>query len=342
MSFIVDYLKENWNDLFSGKKPGKVQIAKASSRPHCKSSISFLVFIDEESEPRYIVKLNRDPDFADAVVSEYNNLHSIVTLLQDTRDSVPEPLFLKEVNGYTMLCQRALKGKKLGYELFSRRNTKGKAKIVDNFLSNSFRWLSRFHLETNAGYRELDEEFLETEVALPARMFLEQFKDNNNGYFKSRLDNMARGLRSNMGAKVPVSSIHGDFTYRNILLYGSDIRVIDWEDCDKSAVPFQDIFFFIAQLGLNFYPELEPTESFKAFFKKGTWTRQILDRSLKQYSETTALERKIIVDMFPFFILKLLAIPCEPHRNPESYLFRSPEMLKAVLDINLSKTEGAQ
>jgi len=338
MSFIKEFLQNNLKNLL-GDEAASTDLAKVLSRPHSKSSISFLLFVNDTEDPQYLLKVNRDPDYKEAIVSEYNNFKNIYDTLKSARDSVPKPVFLKELeNGHSIFCQTAVKGKKLGYEIFEKENHASKHDTIRKFINMSFDWLARFHSETNSGSLPVNQEFIKKYCLDPAGRFHSGLKDEKEAETKNKLNCMTEFLSSYKGEKIPLSSVHGDYDYSNILFDGSKVGVVDWEDSAAQGLPFKDIFFFITQLGLNFYPRLIPIESFKKFIKDGTWTRDLIDEGISSYSKKTLLKKELLYGLLPFFGLELLSFECAAHRDPKSYLFRSREMVNVLLDMNFDKT----
>lgn len=327
---IQEFLGERWESMLGEGRPRSVRVLKLSARPGQYSSVSLLAFADGREVPSLLVKINRDPGYPHAILSEYRNFSTIYQGLQDCRASVPRPLGCWEVDDHVALCETVVPGKPIGGRTFLMP-TVSKRERVFRFVLSALEWLANFHAETHQGHVVMDRAFVRENFEIPVEGVLDRHRDAMGGR-ETILHKLPRAAANYLGTALPVGAVQGDFTHANILLQARQIGVVDWEDCEIRGLPFRDVFFLICQMALNFEAKRSGTESFRSFLLGDPGSRLVLE-AFGEYARWRGLDTRLFALMLPQFMCALLMSQLPVHRARQTYLFASPECLTAALDF---------
>ena len=235
--------------LFAGKRLELVRITHSTHS-------AFLEYRDpasgSDSPPllvKYIMVSSGPQQAAETVCREFTALQTARTLAgTDFTESIPNPLLALPEAG--LMVTQKLGGIALNHVL--RRN----ANWMAPFYSTRVRaiaydvglWLGRFHNATRQPDARLDATAFECEI-------LQQVERcKRRGLSPAATQEVIRIAskcsRMIEGRPLPTASRHGDFTPRNILLDGQQIRILDFENFAKSDTVYEDVGKFLAYLAL--------------------------------------------------------------------------------------------
>jgi aminoglycoside phosphotransferase (APT) family kinase protein len=328
---IQAFLCERWESMLGEARPRSVRVLKLAARPGRQSSVSLLVFADGRRTPSLLVKINRDPGYADAILAEHRNISEIYGRLQGCRSSVPRPLGCWQVDGHAVLCETVVRGNPFGSRTFLLAEA-AKRERVSRFISVALEWLASFHAETGQSHVVVDGAFMRDNFHVPVADFLQRHRSAVGGW-ESTLRELPRTVEKYVGTALPVGAVHGDFTHANILIHERGIGVVDWEDCAARGLPFRDVFFLVCQLALNFDGRRPGPESLRSFFLS-EWGAGVVTGAFREYAQRRGFDAGWFALMLPQFIASLLVNPIAAHRDPATYLFASPECLVTALDFS--------
>jgi hypothetical protein len=199
---------------------------------------------------KYIMISSGPRQAAEIVRHEFTALQTARRLAgADLGDSIPSPLLALPEAGLMVT-------KKLGGIVLSRVLQRSANWISAPFCtsrmceisSNVGLWLSRFHQATQQPDIPLDAAAFEREI-------IEQLEGCKRKGLSTAMAQEVFRIASTCsrrieGRPLPAASRHGDFTPRNILLDGQQIRILDFENFAKSDTAYEDVGKFVAYLAL--------------------------------------------------------------------------------------------
>lgn len=192
----------------------------------------FFLFDPKSREPRYVVKMVRDPEFNARLENEYRALQRLEALGGKHREHVPQAVFMGHPGRLAAVGESAIEGAPF------QDRTSGGASC--RFVHEAVTWLTQLGeataRPTHPGHvgealHDLYERFCSVyEPTPPLRVFLRQ---------------QVERLASNANA-IPVVFQHGDPGVWNVVV-GTNGRVVfmDWEAAEMHGMPLWDLFYFL-------------------------------------------------------------------------------------------------
>lgn len=168
--------------------------------------------------------------------------HAALLRLAGVPLPVPRPLSLLEVGGRLVLVQTPVPGRAMTTAYYAPGHTSDVAAVGADFAEASA-WLDAFHAATAQGRTCLAEEAVSAHVAAVLGRYRCAFGAGTaeEDLFAAVLDRCRALGRSSL----PLAGSHGDYWMGNLLLDGGRITgVVDWEDAERRALPFRDVFKF--------------------------------------------------------------------------------------------------
>jgi aminoglycoside phosphotransferase (APT) family kinase protein len=329
---IASFLLARWEEMLGEARPSAVRLLQVTARPGPRSSVVFLAFAGDRSSPSLLVKVNRDPLYADAVRAEFENLSAIYARLHRFRPSVPRPLGCWEVEGHLVFCETALVGVPLGGRTFFLPEAL-KRRRISRFTLAAVKWLAGFHSETVASHMVIDQAFVQERFYVLVERLLARPGGALDGC-EGILERLPRTAEKFIGTKLPLGAVHGDFTHANVLfLEGGGLGVVDWEDCASHGLPFPDLFRLVLQSGVNCWERLRsPSGSLQRFFLTG-WGSELVCQTFCDYARRRNLDEHLFTLLLPQYIGSLIVDRLPVHRDPESLRFASLGALKTGLEF---------
>jgi Sec-independent protein translocase protein TatA len=199
---------------------------------------------------KYIMLSSGPQKAAECVSREFKAIETVRRLVgNDLGESIPNPLLVLPDAG--LMVTKKLEGIAVSRVLqrdarwiFARFRT-GKLREIGH---NIGLWLGQFHQATRQPDIPLDAEAFEREV----RQQLEgcMRKGLRAASAQGVLRVAAKGSQQAAGRLLPAACRHGDFTVRNLLLDGQQIRVLDFESFAEHDTVYEDLGKFVAYLTL--------------------------------------------------------------------------------------------
>jgi O-antigen/teichoic acid export membrane protein len=201
------------------------------------NKIVFLVFLDSEPNPKWVVKIPRLSKGTPSLVTEWDLLKELKKAVQANTETliVPEPVFKLKLDERQAFCQTSVTGVPL-QQIIRTRDMRAIAlqltqwQIVLAKISRGWSHeISSIQFIENllvgiefelGGHTELSETFAET-----------------------------RHLLLGLG-DVPITCMHNDFTVWNIRQNDNQLGVFDWTDASRSGLPLLDLVYGLTSMFL--------------------------------------------------------------------------------------------
>ena len=309
---------------------------KVSSRPGQNLPILFFLFREGASRPDYALKVNRNPEYPDAILREFRNYSAIYARAGGSGLSMPRPLFCAPVGSHVVLCETVVPGRRCEDRYFSVRREWWRRRAIERFLGQAVTWAREFHLRTRVGAPAVDRSALDAEFIRPLADFADRPQVDRGT--RSRLAAFADRLPRLIGMRRPVTAVHGDFDHGNILLEKDQISVVDWEDCEPEGDPFVDLAYLIFHLALVSDLSADRRRRLRAFFDPRSWSFELTRRVLDDYATALDLDPALFWLALPGTVVEILTRDYGPERDPRSIPLYSLEMLDFTLELAARET----
>jgi SAM-dependent methyltransferase len=203
------------------------------------TNLAALAYERGRGEPSFVAKAAGGTQ-AEEIAVRCRNLEILgEALAGDLRDSAPRLLRRSKVPGSSILLESALEGEPLRLP----RDPSALEALVGRVSD----WLVRFQRAAGPGLTVPDDETFDRAVLHPFEAYRARFRPGPvEAAFLEEMRGDAAALR---GRPIPLFLAHGDFCPPNLLLHGGRIRVLDWEDPMRPALPAQDLVHFLACIG---------------------------------------------------------------------------------------------
>lgn len=267
--------------------------------------VNFLVFNHDASKPICILKLTRKPSAEARLEHEYQSLSAIAAIPEFT-SLVPQPIDLFEVDGRPIMAEGCVDG--IPLNLLLKRNQRSGPAQVQADLHRIQELLTLFQNKTCSGRSPFQGQDAVLELLNRYGTSL-QLPDD----FVLKLMQLAEVYR---GLKIPLTGSHGDFWAGNILIDGSRINIIDWEDYAPNQSPTWDIFLFAVTYAFTYpwrkWRKLDKESAFKRAFLAEGWLPAQLRAFVHQSLKAVHLPTEAAHLLFCLFLLEL-AVPGAAH-----------------------------
>jgi len=149
------------------------------------------------------------------------------------RESVPRPVRLRTIHGLDVLSMTFLKGKVLGVP-------RGSVKKIEDYFGKMRSWIVCLNRVPVPELKEKCSRFREARERI-ARLAAKYARD---GVMRRIVEMILEYEKPSMAVKIPTVITHRDLGAPNILLYGDQIRVIDWGN-SHYGYPLSDWIRFV-------------------------------------------------------------------------------------------------
>lgn len=335
-SFLLAGLVRDWERL-TGEPARRFRLMKASSRPGHNLPILFFLFVEGEPRPAYALKVNRNPDYPDAIEREYRNYSAIYARVGGD-PAIPRPLFCAPIGDRRVLCETVVAGRRCEDRYFSVRRGWRRRRAIERFLERAMAWAGEFHRRTRVASPVIDAGIVEDEFERPLVAFAA--RPDVGGPLAERLHAFTARLPRLAGMRWPVTAVHGDFDHGNILLEGDRVGVVDWEDCRGEGNPFVDLAFLVFDLALVSDLDAGREQRLRSFFAPSSWSFDLLVRLLREYARSHDLDPDLFWLALPRTVIDVLTHDYGPERDLRSIPLHSLAMLDFALALAERETDG--
>jgi hypothetical protein len=238
------------------------------------TSILLMIFSSGSKQPDVVVKLCRD---AGVVKREFENLCAI---RDHDGDLAPAPLFFDAIDAFGVLGMKAVPGRPLS--VWGARLARLPA-VVDRLVA--------FHRSVQGSPMDLDRSL---------GYFREPFETIGRLGHDVSVERAVVGIGQSLAplvqkAVLPRIPQHGDLCFNNILLDGSRISFVDWEDFGQVLLPGYDLFC----LFLSFYVPGEPERLWR-----DDRLRQSLRSAVDAYFAAISIPKNLAGAMLAFSVVQ--------------------------------------
>lgn len=214
-----------------------ISLIKMNSTALPGGSLVSLLFLGNDVQPRFVVRMPRDPRQDERVRANYQTLLALQKS-PELRGTVPEPIFAGAVKGTLLTVETCLHGSQMAREILNARRS-GDASEELRLLSGGWNWLAKLHRSTR---REMPNGFTDTRRAL---------LHSETEYLRVRdilsadeVSHLRRAIGELFCLPVPYSRCHADCNPNNALrpfvnpdgFYGFDFEFA------RNAVSLLDVF----------------------------------------------------------------------------------------------------
>jgi hypothetical protein len=227
--------------------------------------VNFLIFAGNQSSPACVAKTLRTPSIAPRLQAEYATQ---ARLFAQMGASVPQPLALLDIEGQTVMVERAIGGQALSVLMKQDAKHRKPAQIYSD-LHRVLDWLAEFQHKTMG--------------TAPGQM----------------------NITGAEGIDLPLVGCHGDFWAGNIFLQDNQLAVIDWEDYREGVLPTHDAFLFITTYALSYWQKTSKDKAFRQSFLTDNWFAHLLDKVIREYFTALNLAPTLIAPLFLHFLTEM-------------------------------------
>lgn len=249
-SQIMSQWKDARRELLPSPQLSFLRVGVHASVPD-EGAATFLCFSGSAPQPRFVVKLAKQPAFSEGIRAEYRNLQKASSLFGIVDFvAIPAALDLFDIDGCAVLVESFLQGRSLlptvdarGGVLHRRHVTRAMELIV--------RWLSLPAKTPLARSRPLTSAYVKTLVGTYRLRFSPVQEEDR---FVSRIAEAA------CDQPLYLLPAHGDFFSGNLLCHRGRLGICDWTFLQERAVPLLDYVSFAISLplvgaGPEWFPE---------------------------------------------------------------------------------------
>jgi aminoglycoside phosphotransferase (APT) family kinase protein len=337
---FLDDLMAAWPGLTGEPAPVTSRLMKASSRPGPCHPLLFFLFPPGSGEPHYVLKVNRDPAYPDAIEREFRNYSTIYARGGAADPAMPRPVFCGPVGDHLTLCETYVRGRRCEDRYFAVRRGAGHRRAMEHFLTAATTWVRDFHLRTRHEARPLDHARRADLFEQPLRSFARRANVGRAG--AEGLLALAARMDVLDGVPWPRGAVHGDFDHGNILIDGRRLGVVDWEECEPVANPLLDLAYLIVHLALITDFERPPRGRLESFFRQGSWTEGLTRTVVGDYAAAHGLPSALFFLALPSLVVDVLTREHPRQRDPRSIPLYSLDVLEFAVALALSETQGSR
>lgn len=237
---VISYLETHWGELDTfGAKPRRFSyLVQNRNRPSC------FIFVDGESEPRFIAKFTRTEVNRVCLRREHEMITSIRNLVpSEIKTTVPRHLALLTSGRDLAAIETILPGTPMApADIFT-----GKRKVIEQQFTLVYEWLLAFQGCTRRNVLLKGNE-LQRVIVNPLAGRLPNL--NLPTDVRTSIESMLVLAEELEGCTVPSTFFHGDMNPTNFLLDKGHITgVVDWEWAGRESLPTMDWFNFMHLFG---------------------------------------------------------------------------------------------
>lgn len=266
-------------------------------------SVAF-VFDDSRGVPLAVAKFSADQQAYSALKQQNDTLKRLEQMLDTDKEvRIPRPLAFFESPPWTVSLESYFPGCTAYFEM---RNSWNPLRDAPKHFHLALKWLICFQRAVGLKKIHLTSEAMFAHVIRPLEEIATQ---GSPSAAELRLIERTKILAKEfLGATLLLVAGHGDFWAGNLINHSNFVSMIDWENFEPEALPFEDLFFFSTTYGLNFPWKLgrwaAPQTAFQATYLQATEIADLVRSFLLDYCRAMSLEAQLIEIFFPVFLAK--------------------------------------
>jgi aminoglycoside phosphotransferase (APT) family kinase protein len=268
-------------------------------------SLVMLLFVNDDPEPRYVLRMPRTPEQPERLIRNYESLEDMMRL-DGVANTVPEPVYCGQLGGTTASVETCVPGLPLAVLMRAARE-EGRNEHFARLFSLAADWIWELHAETAQTETHFGEQ-IEAEaqrvvrVLHPAGMLTD-----------AQASSLLESARAAACCAHPIVRIHGDFNPNNTMLAEDGrLYVIDWEFSGPGWALYD--VFTLARTSW-FHPAANvPPDAVRAqaLWDPRTSVGKAFARAISRYERRHQVARSEIRALFGIYVAGLVAEQVEP------------------------------
>ena len=212
------------------------------------------------------------------------------------------PVGLFDLPGLPVILEAWLPGVSLLRLYYLRKHIRP-AQVQKDLTSIVKDRLLPFQINTGSGYFSGD----------PAAIFAQQLqtlrnKKMDSGMSVAQEKTLFRLAERCAGKQLPLVGSHGDFWPENILIQQNSYKLLDWEEYQSQALPYNDFFFFLTNCAMAYpwksWKHQSSREGFLKGFLQNNWFSEIIQTCIRDFNTAHGLDVDGSLFYFCHFLLK--------------------------------------
>jgi thiamine kinase-like enzyme len=244
-------------------------------------NIILYIFADNNSEPKYIVRMSRLAKFSQTLNNEVNTLRHIQTNFKNIK-STPKLLFSKKINGHYYMAETYIKGKTLN-------------KILTN---NNFRELSMKTTELlvdlhNSTKEQVSHDQKDKLIKPIVAKFITSYGPVLTPYLVKKTTELMNDIEL-----THTVCTHGDFSQWNIIEKpDGELAVIDWEYSIIDGFPVVDLIYFLSTFSFDLKSAWEGNKCISCYrdlINETSYIGDVYKECINYYCEKVDIQKSMI------------------------------------------------
>lgn len=264
-------------------------------------SLVMLLFLDNDPEPRYVLRVPRTPDHPERILTNYGSLREL-SRVPAIANSVPRPVFCGNVDGLLASIETCVPGLPLAVSLRIARH-EGRYEEAARLFDIAAQWVWHLHSATMANGVDADgcgERRSTVDTAIRALQGAGLVSHSQAASLMAAIDDADR-------RGMPLSRVHGDYNPNNMLLEARErLSVIDWE-FSRTGWSLWDLFTLARTAWFHPAGVDEPNPSNAlSLWDPRTHIGRAFRSALQRYEARTGLRRDQSRMLFSVYVAELI------------------------------------
>jgi O-antigen/teichoic acid export membrane protein/thiamine kinase-like enzyme len=250
------------------------------------SKIVFLVFLESDAVPRWVVKLPRLQDDAKTLKEEENILSSLNNGGFEKSDGVivPRIILSRTWNGFYMTAQTALSGTPLS-KLVKQENLEDLSKRLVDWQIQLAK-ISRRNSDHSSGAQIVKNYSDKLELVGAKNLMANELAK-------------AHQILSKLNS-VPAVNVHNDFAPWNVIATDAGLGVFDWADANSVGLPALDLVYGLSNLifiSQDAWDIQYKVQVYRSLLDPKSASGKLFDSCLKRYAEAVGFSSDLIAPL---------------------------------------------
>lgn len=277
-----------WSSRHPEISPDRLSFLVQSPGTSSVNKIIFLVFLDSDPEPKWVVKIPRCPDGIPSLQNERNLLNELyhVAETQAAPIVVPEPVFQFDLDQVQAFGQTAMTGIPL-QQILQPGNLREIAIQLTNWQ------IALAHLTRNWNHDTTSEPFVE-------KLFADINTELNSHAELADIIAQTRHILSSLNG-IPFACVHNDFTIWNMKQKVGRLAIFDWADAYRSGPPLLDLVYGLASAVFVLEKAWDSPDRacriYRELLDPSTFHGAIFDDCIKLYIEQIGLKSEQVAPL---------------------------------------------
>jgi hypothetical protein len=311
---------------------GQIGAVMINSRSSNGSRVALLLFAEESSEPCAVAKIATDPEGGQRLCREHEALSTVRALMPSrSLDRVPEPMSIRESRHYTLLVERAVRGRSVSTAISQALSLRRRQRF-SRCVELGELWLEDFSRIWNGSGPSIGVDALAREEI---DSFTSRFSlTTSEG---SLLDALGGTTRSGAFENVMAVASHRDFSADHVMIDGDAVSVIDWGSFDQLGIPLEDVFSLVTSAGMRLLVARNDSDwrlTFRRIYWDDTWLSRFSSRVIARACYDIGLGEDAVDPLFCLYLIRRAnSCPTTSKREAEKWraLFRMRANLGSFL-----------